>query len=389
MPHHSHTTRQSFINATIVLKDQLLKAEALTIEDGVIVAIGPGSTENAIVHDLQGDWLLPGLIDLHCDAIEGAIEPRAGVYFPIEFGIAQMDRINAAAGITTSFNSLSFHDGDYSIRGSQTASRIVRAIKSVSNSLVDNRVHCRYEITEPAILDSVIDLIDDDQIDLLSFMDHTPGQGQFKETIDYINYMRRNIGFETSEVYDQLKIKIDNRRSSADRIAQICEHARKKEIRLISHDDDSPRRVRELLALGVTISEFPINLETAIEAKKSGVTTVFGAPNTLRGQSQSGSIRAVEAITAGMADCLCSDYYPSTLVPAIFMLPDAISIPLPEAVRMVTLHPASAVQLHDRGEIAVGKRADLISVRKVEGQYQVNATWRRGTRVFSADYLSA
>ncbi|MBU2645793.1 MAG: phosphonate metabolism protein PhnM [bacterium] len=379
--------KQSIINADIVLKDQVLKSETLIISDGHIESIGAESTENTSVHDLKGAYLLPGLIDLHCDAIERVIEPRAEVYFPIDFGIAQMDRINAAAGITTAYNAISFHDGDFGIRGSKMASRIVKAVKSLGNTLVDNRIHCRYEITEPRILESVIQLIDENQIDLLSFMDHTPGQGQFKDTIDYIKYQRRNIGFETDEIYDQLKIKIDNRRSSAERIARICDHAKKQSICLISHDDDTPQRVFELMELGVTISEFPINMETASEAKKQGVTTVFGAPNTLRGKSQSGSIRAVEAIAGRVADCLCSDYYPSTLISAVFMLPEEVCIPLPEAINMVTLNPARAVNLNDRGEISVGKVADLVSIRKIDNHFQVTSTWRQGAKVFSADYV--
>ena len=380
--------KQSLINAHIILKDEVLSSEALVIEDGIIASIAPQSTANTIVHDMKGAYLLPGLIDLHCDAIEGVIEPRAGVHFPLAFGIAQIDRINAMAGITTSFNSISFHDGDFSVvRGLEMASNIVRAVKRMNSSLIDNRVHCRYEITEPQIMESVIQLIDEDQVDLLSFMDHTPGQGQFRETIDYINYMRRNIGFETEEVHDQLKVKVEHRKSAAERIATICKHAREKSILLISHDDDSPQRVTELLEMGVTISEFPVNLETAIEAKRKGLSTVFGAPNTLRGQSQSGSIKAAEAIANGVADCLCSDYFPSTLIPAVFKLPEIGNISLHQAVRMVTLNPAEAVNLSDRGEIAVGKAADLISVSHIENQFQITSTWRNGRKVFHADYL--
>jgi alpha-D-ribose 1-methylphosphonate 5-triphosphate diphosphatase len=379
--------KRAIINANIVLKDTILKNEALVIDDGCIEAIAPLSTAACKINDFKGAYLVPGLIDLHCDAIEGVIEPRAGVQFPLDFGITQMDRINVLAGITTSFNSISFADGEFGVRGVDMASQIVRAVKAKQGTtLVENRVHCRYEITEPAILGSVLELIAGNQIDILSFMDHTPGQGQFKETVDYINYQRKNYGLSPEEIDRRLEKKQENRKSAVQRLTKVCDYANKRSITLISHDDDSPKRVRELKQLGISISEFPINMHTAKEAKNQNITTIFGAPNTLRGKSQSGSMRAIEAIANNVADCLCSDYFPSTLIPAVFMLPETVDLTLSEAVKMVTLNPAEAVGLSDRGEIAEGKLADLVGVRKIDDQYQIVSTWKKGKKVFYSEY---
>jgi len=385
--HKTHKMKQTIINAQIILRDQILKSEAIVLEDGYIVSIAPASVSGTNILDLKGAYLLSGFIDLHCDAIEGVIEPRIGVHFPLDFGIAQMDRINAMAGITTSFNSISFASDEFGVRGLNMASNIVKAIKEqTGKSLVDNRIHCRYEITDPETLPVILELIDNDQIDILSFMDHTPGQGQFKQTIDYVNYQRSNYHISLKEIESHLEKKNENRRASAQRITQICEYARKRSIFLLSHDDDTPQRVSELKRLGVTISEFPINLETAIEAKKQGMTTIFGAPNTLRGKSQSGSIKAIEAIEKKVADCLCSDYFPSSLMSAVFKLPDLLDITLCEAINMATLNPANSVGLTDRGEIEVGQVADLVSVQKIGDQHQVTSTWSRGEQVFVANY---
>lgn len=379
--------RQAFINARIVFPDQVLENETLVVEDGFIQAIAPETLSDVSVIDLNGAYLLPGLIDLHCDAIEGVIEPRSGVHFPIDFGVCQMDRINAMAGITTSFNSISFADEEFGVRGIEMAAEIVEGVKArAGHTLVDNRVHVRYEITEPLILPKILAMIENNLIDLISFMDHTPGQGQFKETIDYINYQRKNYGTSHEKIDWLLKNKHENKATAAERMTLICQAAKNKGLPLISHDDDAPERVRELKELGITVSEFPINLATAIEARRNDLTTVFGAPNTLRGKSQSGSMKAIEAIENQVADCLCSDYFPSTLIPAVFMLPEKLGLPLNQAVNLVTSNPAKAVGLKDRGEISFGKVADLVCVDKIKGQFQVTAVWSKGQRVFAADY---
>jgi alpha-D-ribose 1-methylphosphonate 5-triphosphate diphosphatase len=127
-------------------------------------------------------------------------------------------------------------------------------------------------------------------------------------------------------------------------------------------------------------------LETAKAAKAKGLFTLFGAPNILRGQSQSGSMRALDAVLNGVADCLCGDYSPAALLPAALHLPHLAGISLAQSVALVTKNPALAAGLTDRGEIAVGKRADLIAVSTVDGMAQVEKVWVAGSQVLNTRF---
>jgi alpha-D-ribose 1-methylphosphonate 5-triphosphate diphosphatase len=153
---------------------------------------------------------------------------------------------------------------------------------------------------------------------------------------------------------------------------------------MASHDDDSPQRVSTMAGMGVSISEFPLDLETARMAKTLGIATLVGAPNVLRGASQSGSLRALDAVRAGVATCLCGDYSAAALLPSVFKLVALSGSELHEMVALVTRNPARAMGLADRGDIAVGKRADLIAVRHLGGLPQVERVWVGGHAAFSA-----
>ena len=109
---------------------------------------------------------------------------------------------------------------------------------------------------------------------------------------------------------------------------------------------------------------------------------LMGAPNVVRGGSHSGNIAAAELARQGCLDVLSSDYVPGALVMAAFMLPSLVAeISLPAAIAMVSRTPASAAHLNDRGEIAPGKRADLVRVRLHDGMPVVRGVWRQGRRV--------
>ena len=155
---------------------------------------------------------------------------------------------------------------------------------------------------------------------------------------------------------------------------------------MASHDDDSPEKVEAVVAFGAAISEFPINLETARAARARGMATLFGAPNVLRGKSQSGSMRALDAVLEGVADCLCGDYSPAALLPSVLRLPELAGIGLHEAVALVTANPARAAGLNDRGRIAAGLRADLIAVKALGGLPQAEFVWVHGAPALSAHF---
>jgi alpha-D-ribose 1-methylphosphonate 5-triphosphate diphosphatase len=371
-------------NAQVVLVNEVINNASLLIEDDTIIAINPISTRNAQTIDLTGKTLMPGMIDLHCDAIEKEIEPRPGALFPMPFAIAQIDRRNSLAGITTPFHAISFAHEELGVRNNDIAAEVVQAIHAYQpHALVDNRVHCRYEITDPTALPVLLYLLAEECIHLVSLMDHTPGQGQFKDLQSYQNYLSRTYKKSAAETETIAQRKIENAVGAQSRIETLISKALSQNIQVASHDDDTPERVQAMANMGVRLSEFPINLETAKAATAIGMSTIFGAPNILRGKSQSGSIKAIEAVHHQVASCLCSDYAPGTLLAAVFRLLDISNLTLPQAIALVTYNPAQALKLHDRGEIAVGKRADLLAVEMVNGLPQVNATLVAGKIVYN------
>ncbi|EHK65816.1 alpha-D-ribose 1-methylphosphonate 5-triphosphate diphosphatase [Achromobacter arsenitoxydans] len=374
-------------NARVVLADHVLENSAVLIGDGCILAIEPDGARADCVLDLQGQTLMPGLIDLHCDAIEKEAEPRSRVLFPLDFAVAQVDRRNAAAGITTPYHALSFANSEWGVRNNQTAAQVVRTVRAFrDHSLVDNRIHCRYEVTDETSVDVLRLLMDEGAVDLLSVMDHSPGQGQFKTLESYLQYMMGNHAMSREQAEEAAHSKARSRDGAVARVEALLSHAQSHGIPTASHDDDSIHRIATMRNLGVRMSEFPITLDTARAAVSCGLPTILGAPNVLRGQSQSGSMRAIDAIRAGVASCLCSDYQPSTLIAAAFAAQAQSDLSLPQAVALVTRNPADACGLSDRGRIAVGARADLVAVAQVGAQPLVSHTWSSGRLVFSAHY---
>jgi alpha-D-ribose 1-methylphosphonate 5-triphosphate diphosphatase len=331
---------------------------------------------------------MPGMVDLHCDAIEKEAEPRARVMFPLDMACLNIDRRNAAAGITTPFHAMSFAHAEWGVRNNDTAAELVRSVKRFKeHALVDNRIHVRYEITDITAMPYVMALLDEGATDMLSIMDHTPGQGQFRHLETYVAYMMGNHG-STREAAEQVAEEKRQARGSADeRVLQVMARARELSIPTASHDDDDHARVVAMKELGARMSEFPINLDTARAAHSAGLATILGAPNVMRGGSQSGNMRAIDAIHAGVADCLCADYAPATMLAAVVAMHERDGIALHEAARLVTLGPARAAGLTDRGEIAAGKRADLASVGHPGGHAAVTGTWVAGRQVFSAHYV--
>jgi alpha-D-ribose 1-methylphosphonate 5-triphosphate diphosphatase len=371
-------------NARVVLPDETRSGLSVLVEDGVIAALDPGHSRAARVIDLAGRLLLPGLVDLHCDALEKEVEPRPNVHFPLDFACAQADRRNAAAGITTVYHALSFANHELGVRNNAFAAELARALGAWNrHALVDNRVHARYEISDASAPPYLAGLLDRGDAHMISFMDHTPGQGQFKDVAAFRTYLARTYQRSEAELDGILASKRDAAAAGAARIGELAALARSLGVPIASHDDDTPAKVASVAAMGAAISEFPINLETARAAKASGLATLFGAPNLLRGQSQSGSMRALDAVLDGVADCLCGDYSPAALLPAAMRLPELAGIALHEAVALVSAHPARAAGLRDRGRIAPGLRADLVAVRCFGALPLAEQVWCAGRAVLS------
>lgn len=366
--------------ARVVLGDDTLDDAAVLVRDGIIEAVCP---DYAPLHarevDLSGRMLMPGLIDLHCDALEKEIEPRPRVHFPLPFACAQADKRNAAAGITTIYHALSFANHELGVRNNAFAADIARAMGEWNrHALVDNRVHLRYEVTDETAPPYLAELLGGGHAQMISFMDHSPGQGQFKDVAAFRSYLARSYKTSEEELDRIIAAKHVSAQSAMQRMQALAHVAAQHGVAIASHDDDTPQKVDVVSGLGATISEFPINLETAQAARAKGLATLFGAPNVLRGGSQSGSMRALDAVLGGVADCLCGDYSPAALLPAALKLPELAGIALHEAVALVTRNPARAALLNDRGEIKAGMRADLIAVSMHGGLPHVERVWVRG-----------
>ncbi|MEJ2403654.1 MAG: alpha-D-ribose 1-methylphosphonate 5-triphosphate diphosphatase [Candidatus Thiodiazotropha sp.] len=373
--------------ARVVLRDRVLEDSSVLIEDDRISAINPEFCNGATTIDMMGKTLIPGIIDLHCDALEKEVEPRPNVHFPLDFACAQADKRNATAGVTTVYHALSFANEELGVRNNAFAAAVAHAVHEWNpHGLVDNRVHCRYEVTDPAAPDVLMQLMDNDEMHLLSVMDHSPGQGQFKDIAAFRDYLSRTYRKSEAELDTLVQKKLAQAEGAMERICSLINAANNKGIHVASHDDDTPEKVETLSALGVGISEFPINLEAALAARDRGMRTIFGAPNVLRGKSQSGAIRALDAVKAGVADCLCADYHPATLLAAVFRLPELAGIDLADAVRLVSFNPAQAAGFDDRGEIAIGKRADLTAVSHINGIVQASSVYCGGKLVYEARF---
>lgn len=366
--------------ATLITADQVIPDSSLLIEQDQIVAINPIHVPaNCQEVKLQGAYLMPGLIDLHGDGIEKMLEPRPGVLFPTEFALRAMDSQLLASGITTVYHAFSFAENELGVRNAAFAAEIVREIHALKSVLkLDTRAHCRYEITCASSLPHLQDLMDAQQVDLLSVMDHTPGQGQFKSDHSYAEYLIKSYQHTHASAMALIEEKKTVRDQVHSDLVQLVDQAKAAGVVVASHDDDSPQKVEYVQSLGVQISEFPLNISAAESAYQAGIATLFGAPNIVRGRSQSSGMRAMDAILGGHATCLCSDYMHTALLMAVFKIFKESILSLPAAVRLVTLNAANAVNDATIGEIAVGKKANLIAVRW-DGQHPVvESTWLDG-----------
>ena len=367
-------------NARIVTPEGVRRG-ALTIGDGRIVALDADAPRGAVRLDLGGDLLLPGLIDLHGDAIEKEVEPRPNAFFPLPVALDAIDRRMAAAGVTTAFHGISFAEGELGVRDVAFAETLARALHGFSG-VVDHRVHVRYELTDAGSEARVTRLIEDGVASLLSFMDHTPGQGQFKNAAAYGAYLSRVYAKDEGDIRDRITAKQAEAGNLAARVRRLAARARPRGVALAGHDDEGAERVAFMAGVGASISEFPLDLATARAARAAGLVTLFGAPNVLRGRSQSGALSARDAIAAGVAGALCSDYAPQAMLPALGVLTGAMGLGWPEALDLMAGAAARAAGLADRGEIGLGKRADLIRARDPGGSLSVAAVWVAGAQVY-------
>lgn len=379
-------------NGQVVLPDRVLSGAGVLIRDGVIDFVGhlpaERDTVGVKVLDACGGYILPGLVDLHCDAIEKELEPRPGVFISEDIAFAQLEKKLAGQGITTMYHSLSFTGAEHGIRCDERAAGIIRRLVSLAKeqSLINHKIHLRFEITNGDGVGIARNLIEEGVVDLLSFMDHTPGQGQYPTVEDYKLYMQKTYHRPVSQI-DQILAKKEEGRSLVPRTLAVLGHAAQVAgVPLASHDEDSAELVGCFRSLGSTISEFPVNMAAARAAQLLGSAVCVGAPNIVRGGSSGKALSAREAVVAGLVNLICSDYYPPAMLQAVFILAEE-SMTLPKAVQLATLEPARAAGLDRyRGSLEKGKSGDVIVV-SMRGQVPVVTQMvTGGVHVYAIEY---
>ena len=373
-----------FENARVVLPEAIVGGW-VAVAGERILEVGEGRAPERGI-DLRGDLLAPGLIELHTDHLENHLKPRPKVLWPAVAAIIAYDAQIAASGITTVFDSLRVgNDADYGsfddelrgIMGAIEAAREQELLRS------DHRIHLRCEICADDVVDQTERLLEEHTIGLVSLMDHTPGARQFCDLGAWKTYYGGKSGLPEAELerFMQKKRALFARNYARNR-ARLVELARARTIVTASHDDATPEHVAESVANGAAIAEFPTTLEAAAASHGAGVAVLMGAPNVVRGGSHSGNVAAEQLAREGVLDILSSDYVPASLLMGAFELARRIEgFGLPAAFRTVTLNPARATGLTDRGRIGTGLRADLVRVRVVKDLPVVREVYRGGRRV--------
>ena len=369
---------------SIVLPDRLIQNGAVRVQDGLIAEISEWPVKDSV--RAPRHRLFPGFIDMHGDMIELELEPRPRVDFPMEVAIGHLDARLAASGVTTAYAGVSFSRTakDNERRSFEHTSQIIRALKdNIERLRVDHRIHARFDVTYTDAIAALDGLLSSGAVDLVSVMDHTPGQGQYRDLEKLIAYRSHGQGVSMEEARVQIEERIaasvpaDQVLDNLERVSRLCQsHG----VAMASHDDDTVAKANLMADIGAVISEFPVTIEAAEAAAARGLMIAMGAPNAMRGQSYSGNLSARDAHAAGLLSILAADYHPAAILPAIMALAEQDPNGLAGAARLATANPAKALSLTDRGDITVGKRADLVLI---DPDGHVALTLRQGQKIYA------
>ncbi len=376
--------RLAFENARIVTADAVVEG-GLIADDGVIQEMTPIGRPLDDAIDVDGDLLMPGLVELHTDNLERQFQPRPGVRWPPDAAMLAHDQQVCSAGITTVCDAVAvgFHEGKR-----ERTEFLQRSIDALAHATeagalkADHHLHLRCEITSPHVVEMFEPLKDHPSLRVVSFMDHTPGQRQWHDLGKYRAF--HSAGGNRSEA--ELDALIEKRLAEQKRYGEEHRKALRTrleglKVTLASHDDTTVEHVKEAARDGMTISEFPTTKDAAIAAHAHNMKTIMGAPNLIIGHSHSGNVAAIDLARSGHLDALSSDYVPASLLHSVFRLTEQADLSLSEATAKVSLNPALMAGFEDRGELAPGKRADLLRVRLVGNTPSIMAVWRQGERV--------
>lgn len=372
-----------FTGGTLVLADRAM-AGSLVAADGRITGITDDRSRAPGAIDLEGDLLIPGIVDLHTDNLERQVQPRATARWPSRSAMIAHDAQCAGAGVTTVFDS--FCVGDLGFQEERTRT-LVEGVVDLDHLAAagllksEHLLHLRCELPASDMPMLFQRYAAHPRLALVSLMDHSPGGGQWGDVEQFRALLRRD-GLSEAEIEARLAQHQANQRQWRDpNRALVLEHMRSRPVALASHDDRTAEEVAANAAEGIGIAEFPVSMEAAAAARAHGIHIIAGAPNLVRGGSHSGNVAAVDLLRAGLVDAFASDYVPASLLEAAMLCPGLAGLTLAEAVALVTDRPARMAGLADRGRLETGLRADLVRVRLHEGMPIIRGVWHRGERV--------
>ncbi|MEY8830375.1 alpha-D-ribose 1-methylphosphonate 5-triphosphate diphosphatase [Sedimentitalea sp. XS_ASV28] len=371
-------------NARLVLNDTVVTG-CLTIRDGVIDTISEGDTVADGAIDCDGDLVIPGLVELHTDNLERHIEPRPKVDWPHLPAILAHDAELASTGITTVFDALrvgSIHGGQMRYAPyARTLANELLAARAAGHLRVSHFLHLRAEICSETLLEELAEFGPEDRVGILSLMDHTPGQRQFRDLAALKTYLSKKRGFDDAEFAEHVEnLKALQDANGQKHQAGAVAASRRLGAVLASHDDTTADQVAVSRTQGVAFAEFPTTHEAAAACRAHAVAVMMGAPNIIRNRSHSGNVAALELAEAGLLDIVSSDYVPSALLLSAFRLAEVWQ-DLPRAIACVTRNPARAAGLTDRGDLMPGQRGDVLRVGMAGTTPMVRAVWCRGQRI--------
>ncbi|WP_300303938.1 alpha-D-ribose 1-methylphosphonate 5-triphosphate diphosphatase [Ferrovibrio sp.] len=373
-------------NARIVGREAEIPTGSLLVRDGVIADIDSGRLPVSSAIDFGGDYLLPGLVELHTDNLEKHFAPRPGVRWPGKLAVISHDAQIAAAGITTVLDAIAVGDvRDGSVRMEILRDMIAAIEASQKDGMLraEHLLHLRCEVSFRDLMGLIEPMSNLSWLKLVSVMDHTPGQRQFVKPEKYREYYQGKFGMtdEQMDAFMATQIAAAEAHGARNRRA-LVDLCRAKGLPLASHDDATAEHVAEAANDGMVVAEFPTTFEAAEMSRQHGMHVMMGGPNLVRGGSHSGNISARSLAEKGHLDIVSSDYVPSSMIQSVFLLPKEVpGIDLPRAVAMAATNPAESIGLTDRGVIESGKRADLLRVSLVDDTPVVRAVWRAGQRV--------
>lgn len=371
-------------NAQLVLADRIVTG-MVKIEQGIISQITEGDQVPVGAVDCAGDIVLPGLVELHTDNVERHIEPRPDVDWPHLPALIAHDAELASTGITTVFDAMrvgSIHSGKgrYIDYARQLADELLAA-RAQGLFKISHFLHLRAEICSETLLEELATFSPQDRVGIVSLMDHTPGQRQFRDLNTLKTYVAKKRGMNDAEFAEHVEnlLSLQDRFGSKHLTGAVAEAARLGAV-LASHDDTTASHVATSRNNGVGFAEFPTTREAATACRALDIAVMMGAPNLIRGGSHSGNVAAEDLARADLLDIVSSDYVPSALLLSAFRLADLWD-DLPRAIRTVTATPANAARLTDRGTLAPGLRGDVVRVRIVGQTPLLRGVWSLGNKV--------